>query len=855
MKYRYLYFLLAISVVTLLACDRETERRKIRLSDQIRETRTDDQITTTIQLEPKERRSIAVMFFQNLTGDKNLQWLQKGLTEMLIRALSQSRSLSVLSTDRLYEILKRLDQSTSAEKIDMDMAAIVAREANVEAILVGNITRSGNDLKINVKLKEPSQGMTLKEESVEGSGLETIFSMVDQLTQKIKQDLHLSLDRAEPLKGIEEISTNSLEAWRYYTDGNELMNKVLWGEANELFEQALALDSTFVSARLNLAVGLLAQRRITEAVKQFEKLNQVKEKATPRERYKIDFFEANINYDVQKAIDICNEWLKDYPEDRDAHMHIASFYFGLHNYEKAIYHYEKILEIDPKYKLTYNQLGYSYAFTCRFDEAVSILKKYIEIAPDEPNPYDSLGEIYLLMGEYKLAEQSFQQALKINDNFYASINQLANIYIDKGDFKQALKFHTAYLEKVPQGNLKANAYSSLAATFWKLRKLDLATENYQKALEYADYSYPIIENMHGIFIENGDSTNAKKVLLDQYAQTKNKLQSDYTEFAPILDLIQFSLFHQINRDETIDLIKKSLDKLKNQPLAMQVKFFLSLLYTRADRTDEIDQLREGSSRTQFATVFSEIRNFSYTTIWKYYFILNESFTQSLEAGINYYQGFVDLFKEKDAQLTEMVFRRFLADLYSQNNQPEQAAEQLRIIGMPEESKWMVLAPFDNKGGFHKKFKPEKKIKLDKFYRTKSGKAKWQTAHDGNNDGFINLRDIYADSRWSVGYGLIYVKSPDDRHVQIRVGSDASVKIWLNDEEIWKLNEHRNAIFDDDIIRVSLKKGLNKVLIKVCNRLGDWGFYFRVTDEEGNGIGDIEFVTPFLESKTNRLEQN
>jgi len=47
---------------------------------------------------------------------------------------------------------------------------------------------------------------------------------------------------------------------------------------------------------------------------------------------------------------------------------------------------------------------------------------------------------------------------------------------------------------------------------------------------------------------------------------------------------------------------------------------------------------------------------------------------------------------------------------------------------------------------------------------------------------------------------------------------------------WKLNEHRNAIFDDDIIRVSLKKGLNKVLIKVCNRLGDWGFYFRVTDE-------------------------
>ena len=225
------------------------------------------------------------------------------------------------------------------------------------------------------------------------------------------------------------------------------------------------------------------------------------------------------------------------------------------------------------------------------------------------------------------------------------------------------------------------------------------------------------------------------------------------------------------------------------------------------------------------------------------FILNESFAQSREAGINYYQRIIDLLKGKGAQLTEMVFRCFLADLYSQNNQPEQAAEQLRIVGMPEESQWLVLAPFENIGGFHKNFKPEKQIKLDKFYRTKSGKAKWQIAKDGNNDGFINLRDIYADSHWSVGYGLIYINSPEDRRVQFRIGSDASLKVWLNNEEVWKLNEHRNAIFDDDIIGVSLKKGLNRVLIKVCNRLDDWGFYFRVTDEEGIGINDIVFVSP------------
>jgi TolB-like protein len=120
-------------------------------------------------------RSIAVMFFQNQTGDQNLQWLQKGLTEMFIRALSQSRSLSVLSTERLHEILDRISKGDAPKSIDLDMAAIVAQEANVEAILVGNITKSGDELKINVKLKLPNQGLVLREESVEGSGSGSYF--------------------------------------------------------------------------------------------------------------------------------------------------------------------------------------------------------------------------------------------------------------------------------------------------------------------------------------------------------------------------------------------------------------------------------------------------------------------------------------------------------------------------------------------------------------------------------------------------------------------------------------------------------------------------------------------------------
>ena len=99
------------------------------------------------------------------------------------------------------------------------------------------------------------------------------------------------------------------------------------------------------------------------------------------------------------------------------------------------------------------------------------------------------------------------------------------------------------------------------------------------------------------------------------------------------------------------------------------------------------------------------------------------------------------------------------------------------------------------------------------------------------------------SNWSVAYGWICIESPDERNVQLRVGSNDAVRVWLNDEEVWRFNQFRLAILDDNIVGVTLKKGLNSILVKVCNRVGIWGYYFRVTDKQGHGIPDIRFVSP------------
>ena len=314
---------------SLFFCGRDSEKRKIKLSDQTTVINSNEQLTTTIYFEPKERRSIAVMFFQNLTGDENLQWLQKGLTEMFIRTLSQSRYLSILTSERLVEILSRLGDADSPKNINVDIAAIVAQQANAEAVLVGNISKSGDSLIINVKLKEPNQGLVLKEESVEGSGLENIMRMVDELTQRIRTDLQLTLEKAEESKTIAELTTNSLEAWRHYTIGVDYMDQILRNEAVEQFEQAVKHDSTFVTAYIRLCNGYFTLGKDREGYQTYQKLLLLKGKATQSELFKINLLETRFSNDLKKMITILNKWLQQYPEDRDAHLNIAGLYMTL----------------------------------------------------------------------------------------------------------------------------------------------------------------------------------------------------------------------------------------------------------------------------------------------------------------------------------------------------------------------------------------------------------------------------------------------------------------------------------------------------------------------------------------------
>lgn len=836
-------------VLAHVGCENNSQRRKIKLSSEKAGNSQVQQLSTTLRFEEKDRLSIAVMFFQNHTGDQNLAWLQKGLAEMLVRALSQSNRLSVLSVDRLYEIIERLGQESSAENINVDMAALIGKEANVEAILVGTLKRNKKGLQILVRLQEPIEGTILKEESVEGSGLENILAMVDDLSEKIRSDLQLTMDKAEKSKTLAELSTNSVEAWKSYSTGLDLVLKVLNNDAIPYFEKAVELDSSFVQAHLQLCRLYFVTGEFEKSFMTLQKLNSMKNTASEQDRYQIDLLEANATNNAARLIDTIQNWISKYPNDRDAHYTLASFYRSWENHTKAIENLEQVIRVDPNYKLAYNNLAYSYADMGNLEKALPYIDKYIELSPDEANPYDSKGEIYYQFGDFKSAEKYFKTALKKNENFLHSIEMLGNVYLYSGKCDLALKYFNQYLEKTSDRMQRANAYTRLARTYLKMGDHKKSIESYRKSLQENIFNLNPIEQIRKQYLDLGDTLRAESELKRIYANAMESLNLQGQRPQVTGFLAWTSIRWKINVDESIELLSSLLPGIANSSSdeinSINIKFFLTLLYQQKKQYEKMDLLWPDPEilPKSFWRILERLRNISFSENWRAFGMLNETFSLNPARGENFYKPLIEISRQNKIQAMEMMYRLLLSDLYLKRNLMEQAFEQMKIAGMPEEKLWTVIGPFENKNGFQEKFPPEKKIRLDKTYAGKPGKIGWQAAEDGLNDGFIEFNKIYSDYNWSVAYGLIYIDSPQEKHVQFRFGVDDEHKIWLNDKEIWKFHVGGPAVFDSYNVDVTLKKGLNKVLVKVCNSVSDWGYFFRVTDESGNGLPDIDFISP------------
>lgn len=148
--------------------------------------------------------------------------------------------------------------------------------------------------------------------------------------------------------------------------------------------------------------------------------------------------------------------------------------------------------------------------------------------------------------------------------------------------------------------------------------------------------------------------------------------------------------------------------------------------------------------------------------------------------------------------------------------------------------WLVIGPFgsNEEEAFQTDYIGEITISVSPKAGDVAGGRTWEEYHSAFGHSTSNFIDLYRafQPNENVGaYAFVTVVSDSYRGVKLKVGSDDAIKVWINNELVHSNHVARGAKEDQDVRIVTLQAGTNKVLVKVTNTYGGWGFYLRFTD--------------------------
>ncbi len=362
------------------------------------------------------RRSLAVLYFDNVTGDPAVEWLRTGLTDMLVTNLSQTEGLRVVSTQRLYQILDdtghRDDRSLSGEVV-----ATVARQAQATTALVGSYVRAGSRIRIQASLQDPRTGEVIASERVEGDPEHGLFGLVDDLTTRLRRRLEApSLARFVERKGkkLEEVTTASVEAYRAYAEGSRLHERLQEREAQAYFEKAVEADPGFAMALAKLSVVSANLGNYEKARAYSAKAIAKSEKLPAAERFYIEGRHYSLDpASTEKAVAAYQKAVDSAPDHTAARNNLAQKLIELQRYPEALVHLEELRRRGMSFPGSYMSLAEAYLASGQPEQAREALTSYVSLHPDSSVGLENLGFFELLEGETEAALATFDKAASL----------------------------------------------------------------------------------------------------------------------------------------------------------------------------------------------------------------------------------------------------------------------------------------------------------------------------------------------------------------------------------------------------------------------------------------------------------
>jgi tetratricopeptide (TPR) repeat protein len=476
-------------------------------------------------LTPKIENSLAVITFENQTGDVAFNYLQRAVPNLLITNLEQTGYFYVATWERMYDLIRQMGRE-DVDIIDRELGFDLCQREGIESIVLGSVTKAGDTFVTDVKVLDVETRKLLKSANARGVGIDSILNLqIDELSREIVQSRgFISREKGASESRISDFTTTSMEAYNHFLTGRDSYEKRYYEEARLSLEKAVEIDPTFAIAYHQLGHAYSDLRLVQASVDAFENAKKHSVRATEKERLVINAgYALYVEKDREKWFRFISEIAKKYPKEKRAHYLLGGYYNIKKMFSEAIKEYNLALELDPNYGSALNGLAFTYSRAEDHEKAIEYFMKYAAISPGDANPFDSIGELFFKLGRLDEAIAQFHKALEIKSDF-GSEYKIAYIYALKKNYSEALRWVDRFIAAAPSPGLQAQGHLWESFYHALLGQIDQSFED----IKQNDRKVESAGNMYGLAVGN---VVRGMIYLDigEYTLSfrHNKIYSDY----------------------------------------------------------------------------------------------------------------------------------------------------------------------------------------------------------------------------------------------------------------------------------------------------------------------------------------
>jgi TolB-like protein/Tfp pilus assembly protein PilF len=359
--------------------------------------------------------SIAVLPFDNLSGDREQEYFSDGITNDIITDLSKFSGLFVISSN-----------STFTYKGKPVKVQQVAEELGVRYVLEGSVQRLGDQIRINAQLIDAPSGRHLWAERYERD-TEDLFAVQTEIIEMIVATLAFRVEEVERERVLHK-DTESLAAYDYFLLGRKaflIFTKESMTEARMLWEKAIELDPNYAPAYAYLAAvhKFLAAYGWTE----------------------------DADRSLEIALEMARKAVTLSPDDYLSHWALGSAYSNIRDFDRAMAEYERALELNSNDANLLAEMAGILVQIGRAEDGVATSKLAMRVNPHYPDWYLwNLGWAQYFTGEY---EEALVSLRRMSNPPNGARRTLAAVLVRLGRIEEARAVIAAFREQEPDFTL------------------------------------------------------------------------------------------------------------------------------------------------------------------------------------------------------------------------------------------------------------------------------------------------------------------------------------------------------------------------------------------------------------------